>query len=58
MQAQKRKEFLIDELFRLDPIIYLRKPLYDYSLAELEYMYITEKCKPEHVFAYLHGVAR
>lgn len=49
-----RKEFLINALFELDEN-YLNQPLYDYDLATLEHMHITEKCKFIHVQKYLRG---
>lgn len=56
--AKDRKEFIINELFDLDPEIYLDQPLYKLNLAQLENVYIAEKCRSVHAFAYKQGVTR
>jgi len=40
-----RREFLINELFRINESKYINLPIYSYSLVELEKMYITEMCQ-------------
>ena len=54
-KVNARREFLIDELVKLDED-YLDKPLYEYSIAELEMLHIAKKNKPKHVRAFLNGV--
>lgn len=49
-----RREYLINELLRLDEETYIEMPIYSMKLAELENLHIAEKCKTKHQIAYLN----
>lgn len=52
-KSLKRRNYLIDELLRLDEKTYIEKPLYQMPLSELEMIHISEKNKQKHIENYV-----
>lgn len=54
-KSLKRRNYLIEELLRMDQELYIEKPIYQMSLAELEILHVIEKNKWRHINNYLRG---